>query len=249
MKPDTLIPTDVTDRLVRKLRVRDLLSDEEERALAASVSEVRTFGPGETLVRAGVAVSECNLLVEGMVCRYKDLADGQRQILELHVPGDFVDLHSFLLKRLEHNIGSLTPVRIAFVPHEAMKRVTEEHPHLARMLWFSTLLDAAIHREWILSMGRRTALARIAHILCELFVRMQVVGLATERGYSLPLTQADLADATGLTPVHVNRMLKKLRDDDLLTFRGGDVAIHDWERLQRTAEFSPAYLFLERRPR
>ena len=249
MKPDTLIQTDVTDCLVRKLRVRDLLSDEEERALAASVSEVRTFSPGETLVRAGVAVSECNLLVEGMVCRYKDLADGQRQILELHVPGDFVDLHSFLLKRLEHNIGSLTPVRIAFVPHEAMKRVTEEHPHLARMLWFSTLLDAAIHREKILSIGRRSALARIAHIFCELLVRLRMVGLASETGYALPLTQADLADVTGLTSVHVNRMLKKLRDEKLLTFRGGAVTIGDWEQLQSVAEFDPTYLHLERRPR
>lgn len=239
----------VTEGLVRKLRVRDILSAEEERALADMVSDVKTFGPGQVLVRSGAAVSECNLLVEGMVCRYKDLADGQRQILELHVAGDFVDLHSFVLKRLEHNIGSLTPVRIALMPHEAMKRVTEAHPHLARMLWFSTLLDAAIHREWILSMGRRTALARIAHILCELFVRMEIVGLATGHRYPLPLTQTDLADAAGLTAVHVNRMLKKLRDDGLVTFRGGEVTIHDWERLQQAADFNPGYLYLERRPR
>jgi CRP-like cAMP-binding protein len=238
-----------TDGLVRKLRVRDILSEEEEEALAASVSEVKHFAAGKTLVRSGAAVSQCNLLVEGMVCRYKDLADGQRQILELHVPGDFVDLHSFVLKRLEHNIGSLTPVRIALIPHERMKEVTERHPHLARMLWFSTLLDAAIHREWILSMGRRSALARVAHIMCELFVRMDIVGLAGDHNYGLPLTQTDLADATGLTAVHVNRMLKKLRDDGLLTFRNGEVTIHDWERLQQVAEFSPGYLYLERRPR
>jgi CRP-like cAMP-binding protein len=239
----------VTEGLARKLRVRDILSAEEENALEAMVGDVKEHGAGRTLVRAGVALSECNLLVEGLVCRYKDLADGQRQILELHVPGDFVDLHSFVLKRLEHNIGSLTPVRIALIPHENMRRVTETHPHLARMLWFSTLLDAAIHREWILSMGRRTALARIAQILCELYVRMDVVGLTSAFSYPLPLTQTDLADATGLTAVHVNRMLKKLRDDDLLTFRNGEVAIHDWERLQRVAEFNPGYLYLERRPR
>jgi CRP-like cAMP-binding protein len=239
----------VTDLLVRKLQTRDVISEEETAALAGMVNEVKKAGPGKTLVRSGAVVSECNLLVEGMVCRYKDLTDGQRQILELHVPGDFIDLHSFVLKRLEHNIGSLTPIRVAPIPHEAMKRVTESHPHLGRMLWFSTLLDASIHREWILSMGRRTALSRVAHILCELFVRMDIVGLAGDRRYPLPLTQTDIADATGLTPVHVNRMLKKLRDDNLLTFRNGEVTIHDWDGLQRTAEFNLGYLYLDRRPR
>src|SRR3546814_6967862 len=131
-----------------------------------------------------------------MVCRYKELNDVQRQILELHLSGDFVDLHSFPLKRLEHNIGSLTPVRIAIIPHERLKRITEEHPHLARMLWFSTLLDAAINREWILSIGRRSALARVAHLLSELHVRMGIIGLVHDRRYPLPLTPTDPADAT-----------------------------------------------------
>ncbi len=117
------------------------------------------------------------------------------------------------------------------------------------MLWFSTLLDAAIHRERILSIGRRSALARIAHLLCELNLRLEVVGLAKSGRYLLPLTQGDIADATGLTPVHVNRMLKQLRDQQLLTFRGGEVTIHEWDRLQRVAEFSSFYLYLERRPR
>ncbi len=138
---------------------------------------------------------------------------------------------------------------MASVPHEALRVITESQPHLGRMLWFSPLLDAAIHREKILSIGRRSALARIAHILCELLVRLRLVGLADETGYALPLTQADLADVTGLTSVHVNRMLKKLRDDDLLTFRSGIVTVGDWDRLQRVAEFDPTYLQLERRPR
>ena len=245
----TTSPGRAVEGLVRKLRVRDVLSKQEEEALASTVSEVKEVGPGKILVREGVSLSECNLLVEGMVCRYKELNDGQRQILELHVSGDFVDLHSFPLKRLEHNIGSLTPVRIAIIPHDRLKRVTEEHPHLARMLWFSTLLDAAINREWILSIGRRSALARVAHLLSELYVRMDIIGLAHDRRYPLPLTQTDLADATGLTAVHVNRMLKKLRDEDLVTFRNGEVAIHDWDELQRLAEFDPTYLYLERRPR
>lgn len=251
------MPAEMTDAdaaqaiagLLLKLRARDLVSGEEEEVLRASVSEIREFPAGRTIVRTGTTLSASTLLVDGIVCRYKDLADGQRQIMELHVAGDFVDLHGFLLKQLDHNLGTMTSVRVASVPHDALRGITETHPHLGRMLWFTTLLDAAIHREKILSIGRRSAVARIAHIFCELLVRLRLVGLASETGYALPLTQADLADVTGLTSVHVNRMLKKLRDEDLLTFRGGVVTIRDWERLQRLAEFDPTYLHLERRPR
>jgi CRP-like cAMP-binding protein len=235
--------------LLLKLRARDLVGDEEEAVLEAALSEIREHPEGRTIVRTGATLSSSTLLVEGIVCRYKDLADGQRQIMELHVPGDFVDLHGFLLKQLDHNVGTMTPVKVASFPHDGLRRITETHPHLGRMLWFSTLLDAAIHREKILSIGRRSAIARIAHIFCELLVRLRIVGLADDKGYELPLTQADLADVTGLTSVHVNRMLKKLRDENLLTFRGGTVTIDDWERLQRVAEFDPTYLHLERRPR
>jgi CRP-like cAMP-binding protein len=235
--------------LLLKLRARDVVTDEEEEVLRASVAEIHEYPAGRTIVRTGTTLSASTLLVDGIVCRYRDLADGQRQIMELHVAGDFVDLHGFLLKRLDHNIGSMTPIRVASVPHDALRGITETHPHLGRLLWFSTLLDAAIHREKILSIGRRSALARIAHIFCELRLRLGMVGLASESGYALPLTQADLADVTGLTSVHVNRMLKKLRDDNLLTFRAGMVTIGDWERLQRIAEFDPTYLHLERRPR
>jgi CRP-like cAMP-binding protein len=235
--------------LLLKLRARDLLTGEEEEVLRGSMSEIREYPEGRTIVRTGATLSASTLLVEGIVCRYKDLADGQRQIMELHVAGDFVDLHGFLLKQLDHNVGTMTPVKVASFPHDALRGITETHPHLGRMLWFSTLLDAAIHREKILSIGRRSALARIAHIFCELLVRLRIVGLADDKGFDLPLTQADLADVTGLTSVHVNRMLKKLRDEDLLTFRGGTVTIGDWDRLQRVAEFDPSYLHLERRPR
>jgi CRP-like cAMP-binding protein len=249
MPADAAIPDAALRGLLLKLRARDILDAEEEAALRGSFSEIREIPAGKVVVRAGVALSECTLLFDGFICRYKDLADGQRQIMELHVPGDFVDLHSFLLKRLEHNVGSMTPVRVAIAPHDRLRAITEAHPHLARLLWFSTLLDAAIHREKILSIGRRSAVARIAHLLCELFVRLELVGLASGGGYALPLTQADLADASGLTSVHVNRMLKKLRDDGLVTFRSSQVTIHDFDRLQRVAEFDPAYLYLERRPR
>ena len=240
---------DPVERLMLKFRARDVVTAEEEEVLRQVLGDIRELPQGRVLVRANVPLTDCTLLIDGFVARYKDLADGQRQIMEIHVPGDFLDLHSFLLKRLEHNVGAMTPVRIALVPHEAVREITERHPHLARMLWFSTLLDAALHRERILSVGRRTALARIAHLMCEFYVRLEIVELARDFHFNLPLTQTDISDACGLTSVHVNRMLKKLRDDGLLTFRNGEVVIHDWERLQRVGEFSPAFLYLERRPR
>ena len=235
--------------LLLKLRARDLVTEEEERILRDSIGTIRELPPGRVIVRAGTTLSESTLLFEGFVGRYKDLADGQRQIMEIHVPGDFLDLHGFLLKRIDHNVAAMTAVRFALVPHENLREISEKYPHLTRLLWFSTLIDAAIHREKILSIGRRSAVARIAHILCELYVRLKLVGLAEEGHYNLPLKQADLADATGLTSVHVNRMLRKLRNEEILTFRGGEVIIHDWERLQHVAEFDPTYLHLERRPR
>ncbi|TFI59466.1 Crp/Fnr family transcriptional regulator [Sphingomonas parva] len=237
------------DRAIAKLRARDIVSEEEEKVFVASVSDVVEIAAGRTIVRAGASLTHSTVLLDGFACRYKDLADGQRQIQEIHVAGDCMDLHGFLLKSLDHHVGALSGVRIALIPHEALREITENHPHLARLLWFATLLDASIQREHVLSVGRRSALARIAHLFCELHLRLQVAGESNGTTYRLPLTQTDIADASGLTAVHVNRMLKKLRDDDLLTFRGGEVVIHDRDRLERAAEFDPAYLHLERRPR
>lgn len=232
-----------------KLHARDQFSEAEEAVVREAISEVRQFPAGGIIVRAGAPLQESCLLIDGLVSRYKDLANGERQIQELHVAGDFVDLHGFLLKSLDHHIGAVSDCRLAIVPHERLKHITEEYPHLSRMLWFSTMLDASIQRETILSVGRRSALARVAHFMCELCVRLQVVGLSDGKGFSLPMTQTDLADTTGLTSVHVNRMLKQLRDQRILTFRHSQVVIHDWDGLAETAEFDPSYLHLDRQPR
>jgi CRP-like cAMP-binding protein len=241
--------TDPVYRLLMKLRARDEVSAREEQVLRDAVSDVHELPAGKTIVRAGVTLTHSTLTIEGVISRYKDLSDGQRQIQELHLAGDFTDLHGFLLKRLDHNVGTLTRARIATVPHDALRRISEEEPHLSRMLWFSTLLDSAIQREKILSVGRRPALARLAHLISELYLRLDTVGLVEQSSFALPITQLDLGDATGLTSVHVNRMLKQLRDDRLVTFRGGQVSVHDLARLQQVAEFDPTYLYLERRPR
>ena len=238
------------DAHLLKLRARDSVSPAEEAAIrTAAAGEVREYPADRTIIRAGEELSASTLLLDGMVCRYKDLRDGQRQITELHLSGDFVDLHSFTLKRLDHNIMTLTPCRVVLVPHERLQAITEEHPHLTRLYWFMTNLDAAIHREWVLSLGRRSALSRVAHLFCELHVRLGVIGLTDEDSYDLPLTQTDLAECLGLTAVHINRTLKELRTRGLVEFRGKRVVIEDLEALKRVAEFNPAYLYLERRPR
>jgi len=226
------------------LRRRDSLPDVEQRALENAISEVRTYEPRRVLVRAGERLTNSTLLLDGVVCRSRELVDGKRQLLAFHIAGDFIDLHGFLLKALEHDMVSMTSVDIALIPHEALRAITETHAHLTRLLWFSTLVDAAIHREWIAarSMG---AQGRIAHLLCELQIRMELVGLANRRGFDLPLTQIDLADATGLTAVHVNRTLRRLREAGIAEFAAGRVTIHDLDALWEVAAFDPSYLYLE----
>ena len=234
---------------LRKLRLRDEISAEEEQAIRGAISEVRELPSDKNYIRADVELTTSTMLLEGVMCRYKDLKEGQRQITELHLAGDFVDLHSFTLKRLDHNIMTLTPCRIAIVPHDGLRRITEDFPHLTRVYWFATNLDAAVHREWALSLGRRTALSRIAHLFCELFVRLEIVGLTDGLSYEFPLTQIDIAECVGLTPVHVNRMLQELRGLDLIRLEERRLTILDRKRLEAIAEFNPNYLYLERKAR
>ncbi|HEX8418685.1 MAG TPA: Crp/Fnr family transcriptional regulator [Sphingomonas sp.] len=235
------------DRHLAKLRARATISAEEEKTIRDSVSGYKDLPADHTLIYPGVDLDHCTLLLSGVMCRYKDLRGGSRQITELHVAGDFVDLHSFTLKHLDHAIMSLSPCRVAFVPHARLRGITERFPHLARVYWFATNLDAAIHREWTFSLGRRSARAKLAALFCELQLRLQVVGLADETGYDLPITQTDLAECTGLTNVHVNRTLKDLRESDLVNFRSGRVTILDLPKLRRAGEFDPSYLYLDGR--
>jgi CRP-like cAMP-binding protein len=236
------------ETLLMKLRVRDEVGPVEEEALRNAVGEIRDLPADRTFIREGQELSVSTLLIDGLVCRYKDLRNAERQITALHISGDFVDLHSFSLKRLDHNIMTLTPCRVAFVPHARLIEITETLPHLTRLLWFSTNLDAAIQREWELSLGRRTAVAKAAHLFCELRVRLSLIGMADEQGYQLKLTQTELAECIGLTAVHVNRTLRELRERGLMEFRRGEVVIMDLPGLERLAEFRTNYLYLERRP-
>ena len=180
---------------LKKLRRRDDISAQEEQVVRGLVSHTVKFPADKVVVRAGDVLTESMILIDGWMARAKDLPSGQRQYAELHVPGDFTDLHSFSLKRMDHDVIAFTHCKLAVVPHERLQQLTEKHPHLTRILWFHTNLDAAIHREWTLSMGRRPAVARMAHLLCELLLRLEIVGLTLgDNSYDFPLTQTDMGD-------------------------------------------------------
>lgn len=231
---------------LKKLRVRDTISAEEERAIRALVSEIAEWPKDRTLIRHGQELDQSMLLLSGWIARAKDLPNGQRQIAEINLPGDFVDLHGFTLKRLDHDIMTVTPCRVAVVPHERLKALTENWPHLTRLYWFNTNLDAAIHREWTLSLGRRSAIARLAHLLCELNVRLEITGLTINNSYDFPLTQLELAECLGLTSVHVNRTLQELRRRGVVDLQNRRVTINDLPALQSIAEFDTDYLYLDK---
>lgn len=221
------------------------LDASDAEALEHAAARTATFAPRQVIVRQMTPLSQCTLLLDGFIERYKDVADGRRQILAIHIPGDFVDLHSYPLKRLEHSVAALTEVKVALFPHAAVRALTERSATLTELLWRSTLVDAAINREWIISVGSRRAAARLAHLFCEMHVRLGRIGLAEDTRYALPLTQVDLADATGLTAVHANRMLREMREQGLVRFRQGMVDLLDLPRLRDLANFDPSYLFLD----
>lgn len=237
------------DKHLLKLRARDEISPGEERAIRDLVSNVTEVPADRTFIRAGQELNESTLLLDGWMARAKDLRSGQRQIAELHVPGDFVDLHSFTLKHLDHEIVTLTRCRVASVPHERLTEVTERYPHLTRIFWFMTNLDAAIHRETMLSLGRRSALARMAHLFCELLLRLRIVELTDDHSYDFPLTQVELGEVLGLTAVHVNRTLQELRRMNLVALEERRLKILDFSAAEALAEFDSAYLYLDEQPR
>lgn len=237
------------DAHLQKLRARDRISADEEAAIRLAISEVRKVRADVTVVEQGQVLRESLLLLEGWMARTKDLSDGRQQISELQFGGDFVDLHGFTLKRLDHNVTSLTPCRVAVVPHGNFSRLLDRFPHLARVYWMMTNIDAAIHREWTVSLGRRSALQRMAHLFCEIFERLKVVGQTDGRSYDFPLTQQQLSECLGLTPVHVNRTLQELRKRGLIEVHKRRATIPDLAALQAAGEFDADYLYVERCPR
>lgn len=231
---------------LKKLRRRIEISTEEKRAIRNAVAETRRVPADQILIPNGQELNSSLLLLDGWLARSKDLAGGERQVSQLHVAGDFADLHSFTLKRLDHDVMTLSDCIIGVVPHERLQDVTERFPQIARYYWFSTNVDAAITRELALSLGQRSAISRMAHLFCELHLRLDAVGKARANGYDFPLTQRELSECLGLTVVHVNRTIQELRRRGLVELENRQLTILDKRGLEGVAEFDPSYLYLDR---
>jgi CRP-like cAMP-binding protein len=233
-----------TTALIRKLESIAPLAPEEKAALLRLPLRLKTVAARQDIVREGDTSSECCLIVEGFACRYNLTAEGKRQILSFHISGDILDLQTLHLSVMDHSLATLAPSSLAFIPHDDLRTLIRSHPRLSDLLWRDTLIDAAVFRQWMVGLGRRDAYGRIAHVLCELLVRLRAVELVEDHAFTLPVTQAELGDAFGLSTVHVNRVLQDLRRDDLITLHGGFLKVLDWERLQKAGEFDPTYLRL-----
>lgn len=231
--------------MVNKLARRGPLDESDRKALLALSFRRKVLEPGAYIVREGAASDESALILEGFAFRQKLNQDGARQIVSFHIAGDFVDLDGALLKIADHNVQTLTRCEIAAIPSREIIGLIDSHPRIGRALWLDTLIDGSIYREWVMNVGRRPARQRLAHLYCELAKRLKLAGLGDESGYRMPMTQEQLADATGLTPVHVNRSLKALEANGLIARRGRFVSIPDWERLRDESGFSELYLHLD----
>ena len=239
----------MTYPLVQKLEQRDALSAEEVRVLETICTSEHVFEPEQEIVREGEEVDNSWLLLEGWTFRCKRLKGG-RQIVAFHVPGDFVDLHAFLLKPMDHTVVALTRARLAKAPHDRLRELSKTHPHLTRMLWLSTLIDAAITRAWLTAIGRLPASGALAHLICEMAVRLEASGEVDARsGFRFPVTQSILGEALGLSAVHVNRSIRDLKAEGAVTWSRGRVVIDNWARLVALSEFDADYLNLAPRPR
>lgn len=223
------------------------LSQHEGDLIAERMQDVTELKAGDYLVREGQKIGYSSLILDGFATRFKETATGERQIMEVQIPGDFVDLHSYPLEVLDHSIAALTPCKVARLPHRALTQLIEDHPRFARILWFATMVDASMHREWLLNLGTRNGMARIAHLICEIYSRSQVVGLTDGGSFRFPLSQTQVGECLGYTQMHVNRMLKKLRQGGFISGSGQTLEILDWDGLKQLGEFDPAYLYLSGR--
>lgn len=233
--------------LIRKLEAIAELSPEDRAAVSGLPLSIKDVQADQDIVGDGDRPSQCFLILEGFFARQKVLSNGRRQILSFHIAGDIPDLLSLHLEVMDHSVASVVPSKVAYIPHTALRALVQSHPAVCEALWRDTLIDGAVFREWMTGIGRRSAYTRIAHLLCEVMVRMAAVDLADGRGARLPLTQAEIGDSLGLSTVHVNRVLQELRREGLISLRGSKLTVKDWDGLKRAGDFDPSYLHLRTR--
>lgn len=236
----------MTNPLILKLEHFTRLSPVERDMLTEVASErVRRFEARSDIIREGDEPTDVNLFLSGWACRHKQLEDGRRQIVAFFIPGDLCDHNVFILREMDHSIAAITPVTVAELSRDTFERITLEHPRVLRAMWWETLVNAAIQREWTTNLGQRDAFERMAHLICELFFRLRCVGLTEDKSCDFPITQADLAEATGISVVHVNRTIQELRAQRLLVLKGRRLTIPDLPGLMKAGFFSPGYLRLD----
>lgn len=228
--------------LVLKLRTLCALGEREEEAISGLTRDVRTVNAGTDLKAHGERPKHVHVVMEGLACRYKVLPDGRRQIMAFLVPGDPCDFQVFLLDQMDHGVATLTNSIVATIPQDRIERITEGDATLTKAFWYSTLLDEAILREWLVNVGRRDAYERVAHLLWELFLRHAIVGRINGTAFSLPLTQRELADALGLSNVHINRTMQRLKSENVIDTEGRKLIILQPARLRQISGFDPDYL-------
>lgn len=228
----------------QKLRHANLLSSRDIAVLDGLVANVRSVNAREDIVSEGQPPRDVRLILEGFACRYKMVPGGRRAIMAFLLPGDFCDLHVSILGYMDHTIGAITPCVVADLPQSQLDQIMRKEPRIARALWWATLVDEAVLREWLANMGHRPSDRKLAHLLCELRLRLEIVGLADTTHMKLPLTQEELGDTLGISSVHVNRVFQQLRQANLVATRGRDIAFPDLGRLEQFCDFSPEYLHL-----
>lgn len=222
------------------------LSAEERELLDRAVSQrVRQLGPRQDIIREGESPRVVNVLLTGWAFRYKDLPDGRRQILSFFIPGDLCDASVYVLNQMDHSVGTLTDVTFAEITPDEFEKLMNFSTNICKALWWSELVTVAIQREWTASIGQRTALERLAHMFCEIMVRLAQLGIETEERFLFPLTQIDIADAMGMTPVHANRTLQTMRREGLIEFSSKMLKVKEPEKLAELGHFNPNYLHLE----
>ena len=232
------------DRFVAKLRSRQALSAEDEALLREAAWVHQRFARHEVIVRPGEPLDHVHLLLSGFAARAQEDSAGSRQLVGIAIPGDLADIHGAVLGKLEQELVALSPCEVAMLPHKAVRALTEQSPAIQKVFWLQAAIDHSIQSAWIQALGTKRGTAKLAHIFCEMQLRLGLVGIATQMGFPMPLSQQELADYAGMTHVHLNRCLKELREARLLTFAQGWAKVLDWERLKAMARFDEAYLNL-----
>ncbi len=233
------------DLLLRKLETHSPLGEEDQRAILALPYTLKTLESQSYTIREGDPPEACAVLVSGFAYRQKLTGDGARQIVAIHIPGEPLDFQSLFLDVADHNVQTLTRAEVAFIPRAELQKLARSRPSVAQSILVMILVEASIFREWVLNVGRRDSRTRLAHLLCEFAIRLEAQGLADENGYELPMTQEQLADALGLTSVHVNRTIMALEAEGFIDRDKRRVRFPDWRRMRDVGDFNQRYLHLE----